>query len=162
MALAMTLQDGNDPVVPLRSVGDAGIEPTTPQQQSLSPSSHKRVLVAEDDLDLLDSLRLILESEGYEVSVASDGRQALTQLRADPGDVLVLDLHMPEVDGIGVLSDLGGPPPVVIIHSAFEYYDPDEVQRTLGTRVFRALRKPVPPHQLIAAVAEAIRSLDGD
>lgn len=159
MALAAMVEDERDNVVPLRRRTGSDVPSTAKQQRAPSPGTPTRVLVAEDDVDLLDSLRVILESEGYDVSVASNGREALDQLRADPGDVLVLDLHMPELDGIGVLADLSGPPPVVIVHSAFEYYDPDEVQQTLGARVFRALRKPVPPRQLIAAVAEAARAL---
>jgi two-component system chemotaxis response regulator CheY len=59
-----------------------------------------RVLVVDDDPDLLDVVRLILEDEGCEVHTAQDGQRALDALRAglEP-DVILLDLRMPVMDG---------------------------------------------------------------
>jgi two-component system response regulator MprA len=61
-----------------------------------------RVLVVDDDDAIRNSLQLALELEGYEVSVASDGGEALARLREDPRDVIVLDLMMPGIDGLTV------------------------------------------------------------
>ena len=70
----------------------------------VSPSL--RILIVEDHEDLADALRANLRSEGYQASVASDGRQALAMVRADPPDLVVLDLGIPGLDGLALLSHL--------------------------------------------------------
>ena len=65
-----------------------------------------RILIVEDHEDLADALRANLRSEGYQASVATDGRQALTMVRADPPDIVVLDLGIPGLDGLALLSRL--------------------------------------------------------
>ena len=65
-----------------------------------------RILIVEDHDDLADALRTNLRSEGYQASVASDGRQALAMVRADPPDIIVLDLGIPGLDGLALLSRL--------------------------------------------------------
>ena len=71
---------------------------------AVSPSL--RILIVEDHDDLADALRANLRSEGYQASVASDGRQALAMVRADPPDIVVLDLGIPGLDGLALLSQL--------------------------------------------------------
>jgi two-component system response regulator MprA len=61
-----------------------------------------KVLVVDDDDAIRSSLQLALELEGYEVVVASDGAEALTVLRDQRQDVVVLDLMMPGIDGLTV------------------------------------------------------------
>ena len=70
----------------------------------MSPSL--RILIVEDHDDLADALRTNLRSEGYHAAVASDGRQALAMVRADPPDIIVLDLGIPGIDGLALLSRL--------------------------------------------------------
>ena len=70
----------------------------------VSPSL--RILIVEDHEDLADALRANLRSEGYQASVATDGRQALAMVRADPPDIVVLDLGIPGLDGLALLSRL--------------------------------------------------------
>jgi DNA-binding response OmpR family regulator len=65
-----------------------------------------RILIVEDHDDLADALRANLRSEGYQASVASDGRQALAMVRAEPPDIIVLDLGIPGLDGLALLSRL--------------------------------------------------------
>jgi two-component system OmpR family response regulator len=120
------------------------------------------VLVAEDDDQLRETLKEIMSLSGYRVLEAADGERALEQLSTEHVEVLILDLDMPKVDGLGVLERIDGPRPAVILHSAFEYYSP-ELLRQLGMdgKVFRSLRKPVPPPVLISSVEEAVEQLDG-
>jgi DNA-binding response OmpR family regulator len=58
-----------------------------------------RILVADDDPSILRLLQLNFELEGYEVSTASDGEEALAKARASSPDVVVLDVMMPGMDG---------------------------------------------------------------
>jgi len=65
-----------------------------------------RVLIVEDSEHLRESLRSGLAREGYAVDVAGDGRLGLSLARNNPYDVLVLDLLLPELDGLSVLAQL--------------------------------------------------------
>lgn len=73
------------------------------------PDGQRRdtVLVIEDDDSVVGFLRTFLETEGYDVSVATDGLAGLVKLRTGPRpDLAVVDLVMPDVDGIRVLEQL--------------------------------------------------------
>ena len=60
-----------------------------------------------------------------------------------------------------LVAEIDAKRPVVIIFSAFSLYSPEKVDEQIGSRVFRTLRKPSPPRDLLAAVADAVSSLDG-
>ena len=63
-----------------------------------------RVLLVEDDLMIGESLSEALQDEAYTVDWVKDGRQAILTLRVQPYDIILLDLGLPEVDGMGVLA----------------------------------------------------------
>lgn len=63
-----------------------------------------RVLVVEDDLMIGESLSEALQDEAYTVDWVKDGRQAILTLKVQPYDIILLDLGLPEVDGMGVLN----------------------------------------------------------
>lgn len=65
-----------------------------------------RILVADDDVSVRSLIRVLLESEGYSVLEAGDGREALEMIAVQDPDVLILDVGMPHIDGFGVLRKL--------------------------------------------------------
>ena len=65
-----------------------------------------RVLIAEDEPHLVESLSFVLGREGYVVSSALDGEAALLRLRSDPPDILILDLMLPRRNGFEVLKQI--------------------------------------------------------
>jgi CheY-like chemotaxis protein len=65
-----------------------------------------KVLIVDDDDEIRDLLRDVLEEEGFEVDTARDGREALTILQRENGWVVLLDIMMPNVDGREVLRQL--------------------------------------------------------
>src|SRR5689334_25365275 len=67
---------------------------------------HPRVLIADDDRSITEGLSAILRDEGYDVAVAVDGQKALDQLGTEPFGVVLADLKMPKVDGLGLLKEL--------------------------------------------------------
>jgi DNA-binding response OmpR family regulator len=69
-------------------------------------SRYPRVLVVEDDIDIAGVLRRSLDKEGYDVRVAGDGRTALDQSATFEPDAVVLDLGLPELDGVEVCRRL--------------------------------------------------------
>jgi two-component system response regulator MprA len=85
-----------------------------------------RVLVADDDRAIRESLERALELEGYEVTAAADGVQALTAARRLQHDVIVLDVMMPTVDGLGVCRVLradGARTPILMLTARVELTD---------------------------------------
>ncbi len=125
------------------------------------PGAGCRILVAEDDPDLRETLVDLLASDQHEVIEAEDGEVALDLLRAIAFKVLLLDLHMPKLDGYGVLSQIEVPPPHVIVYSAFEYYDAERLNERFGAKITAALQKPVPPRVLVSAVQSACVAAPG-
>ena len=96
---------GNGRVVPVLNVADlfrSALAVEAPAVTPPSPSLQARrvsVMVAEDSITSRTLLKNILESAGYEVRTAVDGADALSQLRAEPCDVVVSDIEMPRMDG---------------------------------------------------------------
>ncbi len=66
----------------------------------------KRVLLAEDEPNIVESLSYLLERAGYSIAVETDGRKALESARLDPPDVLILDVMLPGLDGYEILRQL--------------------------------------------------------
>jgi CheY-like chemotaxis protein len=66
----------------------------------------KKILVVDDEFDILTTWRLVLEMEGYEVSTASDGRIALDAARSNPPALVITDWMMPHMDGVELVRQL--------------------------------------------------------
>lgn len=69
-------------------------------------SNKRTILLVDDDINLIDMLGDFLEGEGYEIVKASSGEQALADLRTISPDLIVLDMMMPGIGGMGVLNHL--------------------------------------------------------
>jgi len=67
-----------------------------------SKSNKKRILLVEDEKDMAYAVTLQLESEGYEVIAASDGKDGLDKARTNKPDLVILDLMLPKIDGYKV------------------------------------------------------------
>jgi CheY-like chemotaxis protein len=86
------------------------------------------ILVAEDENDLRELLRLALEGAGYSVRAAADGAAALELARSDPPRLLVTDLRMPVMDGLDLIHALRADPRLrglpVVLFTAYAASDP--------------------------------------
>ncbi|HEX4162397.1 MAG TPA: response regulator [Acidimicrobiales bacterium] len=118
------------------------------------------MLIVEDEPSLRETLRVMFQIQGYETVEAEDGEAAFEILGNRDVDVLILDLALPKLNGFDLLQRIEPPPPMVIVHSAFEYFSPNDVRDGVGSKVFRMIRKPIPPPQLLSAVSDAIAELD--
>lgn len=121
---------------------------------SSPPSGSRTILVVDDDQDLLDVTRFVLEGEGYGVLTARNGEEALGLLRAGPPPALVLlDLMMPVMNGWAFLEERAREPalqaiPVLVLTAS----EPEEVPGAVGI-----LRKPFDLDDLINAVEQHAR-----
>jgi CheY-like chemotaxis protein len=106
----------------------------------------KRVLVADDKPEGREFARVVLEASGYEVYEAPDGESAVEQARALHPDVIILDLHMPKLDGIGAVkairadSSLAATPVVALTASAMM----GDREKILAAGFTAYLAKPIP------------------
>ncbi len=118
-----------------------------------------RVLVVEDEPDIRDLLAFHLEREGYLVTRASTGSEGLRQARATPPDLVILDLMLPEIDGLEVCrrlrADAGTAALPVIMLTA----KGDEVDRVVGLEIGADdyIVKPFSPKELLARVRAVLR-----
>jgi diguanylate cyclase (GGDEF)-like protein len=69
-----------------------------------------RIFIADDDPDIIQFVSVNLELEGYEIESAMDGRSALTAITSNPPDLVILDIMMPEMDGLAVLRRMRAHP----------------------------------------------------
>ena len=97
----------------------------------------KKVLIADDKATSRELVRTVLEKSGYEVVEASDGVEALRNARESKPDLIILDLHMPGLDGFGVIQELQARPGVRR-HSG-DGADRERDARRSRTRSFRGI-----------------------
>ncbi|MBL0276364.1 MAG: sigma-54-dependent Fis family transcriptional regulator [Anaeromyxobacter sp.] len=118
-----------------------------------------RVLVVDDDPGLRYTLREILEQEGLEVAEAADGQAALEAYDACPAPLVITDLRMPRLDGLGLLAALGrrSPAPrVVLITAHGSERDAVEAMKAGATDYFK---KPFDTDELLAVVRRAVEAV---
>jgi CheY-like chemotaxis protein len=78
---------------------------TSPSDKPAHPVARlRRLLVVDDNDDMRQSMKRLLEHFGYEVRVAQDGRHALETQRQAPSDVLITDIFMPDTDGLETIN----------------------------------------------------------
>ena len=128
----------------------------SPEQQNTRKNA--RILVADDEPRIRLALRTCLESDGYDVLEAADGLEALEVIIHGAPDVMILDLAMPNLDGLRALDAIKGVhgqlKPRVIILTAWG--SGPAVLRTMGAGASLFLEKPIVPETLLAAVRSVL------
>ena len=120
-----------------------------------------RILVADDEPNIVRLLRLYLGHEGYEVVSASDGREALDRFRQDRPDLVVLDLMMPGLGGFEVCTEIRKQSSVPVLMLTARS---DDVDKIVGLEVGADdyVTKPFNPREVVARVKAALRRRDWD
>jgi DNA-binding response OmpR family regulator len=118
-----------------------------------------RVLIVEDEPDIRDLVVHHLKREGYLVSAASSGEEALRQVQAGPPDLVLLDLMMPAMDGLEVCRRLRQDPATAMLPIVMLTAKGDEVDRVLGLEIGADdyIVKPFSPKELLARVRAVLR-----
>lgn len=117
-----------------------------------------RILVVDDEPDVLKLLHLILERAGFEVTLAADGEQALRCLAEERYDLVLCDVLMPGLDGYGVLAAVRGDArtrdlPVLMLSAKVQ---PQDIQRALEAGADGYVIKPFQHQQLLTEVRRCI------
>jgi DNA-binding response OmpR family regulator len=125
-----------------------------------SPKMPNTILVVDDEKNIVQLARLYLSNEGFHVEEAYDGKQALDKARAVHPDLVVLDIMMPEMDGLTVCKELRKTSNVpVIIVTARD----DDVDKIVGLEIGADdyVTKPFNPRELVARVKAVLRRSQG-
>ena len=127
---------------------------------------NEKILLVDDDPDILDAVSIILEAQGYQVSTAHDGIEGLATIKAEQPALLILDLLMPKMDGFAVCKELQDPRwskfknmPILILTSVREEASRRryELETGLELNVDDYVEKPVSPEVLLERVERLIK-----
>lgn len=119
-----------------------------------------RILITDDDRGCRESLREIVEPEGFQTSLASCGEEALDIVRDEPIHLALFDVHMPTLTGLETLElvrQINTLLPVILVTA-----NPDEdlMRKAFRARAYSVIPKPVSKHVVLYMVVRALRVYD--
>ena len=121
----------------------------------------QKILVVEDERDIVKLLRAYLEKAGFIVATASDGQEALAVFRHEHPNLVILDLNLPEMDGLDVCRALRrqSDVPIVMLTARLE-----ETDRLIGLELGADdyIVKPFSPREVVARARAVLRRTEGD
>lgn len=122
----------------------------------------KKILITDDESGIVLALKIRLEHEGYEVITAYNGTETLEKLRQERPDLLILDIFMPDIDGIGILNMIResktvpegvSKMPVVVITAASD----SKVKNLIkGKKITDYINKPIETEELLKKIRELL------
>jgi DNA-binding response OmpR family regulator len=119
-------------------------------------ASQQRILVADDDRNIADLLRMYLRKAGYDVTIAADGDETVRLLREDQFDLLLLDIMMPGKDGLQIIRGLRRRSDMPVIFVSARSGDIDKISG-LQFGADDYITKPFNPQELVARVQSVLR-----
>ena len=119
-----------------------------------------RVLIADDEKQILEVMMDVLESAGHQVVGVSDGQEALWRLQSSEFDVALIDVVMPKMDGYHLAQAVHGlmNPPMIVIVTSRDYKGDQQALVAAGADAF--LPKPFAKRDLIEVVANMVKKRD--
>jgi DNA-binding NtrC family response regulator len=115
----------------------------------------KNILIVDDDRVVLSSCKRILESEGYAVSLTTSAKEAVQMLEEKKFDLLLVDVIMPEYDGMYLIGNVRENLPHLPILVMSGYPTPETISSGMRMGATHFIAKPFTPDELIAAVHKA-------
>jgi two-component system alkaline phosphatase synthesis response regulator PhoP len=126
----------------------------------------RKILIVDDDPDILAAIGAVLEARNYEVATARDGEEGLARLREEKPDLMILDLLMPRKDGFAVCKELKDPRwskysdmPILMLTSVREEVSRRryELETGLSLDVDDYVEKPIDPFLLVERVENLMK-----
>jgi len=111
-----------------------------------------KILVVDDEHIVLDSCQKVLEAEGFQVSLVSSAGEALRATEMERPSLFLIDVKMPERDGMYLMAALGEKWPDIPIISMSGYETRSTIEGTYRAGAIRFLSKPFTPDELLAAI----------
>jgi two-component system alkaline phosphatase synthesis response regulator PhoP len=122
----------------------------------------KKILLIEDDRDIVELVRYNLEKDGYQVSASGDGVTGLAQLRKSPPDLLLLDLMLPKLSGLEICKEIRRDAALNRLPILMLTARGDEADRIVGLELGADdyVTKPFSPRELAARVKALLRRVE--
>lgn len=122
----------------------------------------KKILLIEDDRDIVELVRYNLEKDGYQVSASGDGATGLAQLRKSPPDLLLLDLMLPKLSGLEICKEVRRDAALNRLPILMLTARGDEADRVVGLELGADdyVTKPFSPRELAARVKALLRRVE--
>ena len=118
-----------------------------------------KILIVEDHPTMREAMRLVLEGEGFEIDEAADGQAALERVRADPPDLVFLDMNIPGSSGAEVLMQIKADPSTDGVKVIIVTADGEEGrERAIGMGADEYFTKPFSPITLLQTVERVLSS----
>jgi DNA-binding response OmpR family regulator len=119
----------------------------------------KRILIIDDEFSIRSMLKKMLEQEGFDIIVASDGKEGMKLFEKDPADLVITDIIMPEKDGLEIIQALrkGYPDVPIIAMSGGGRNPPDgylNMAKLFGAQA--TFEKPLKKEELLNAIKKAL------
>ena len=111
-----------------------------------------RILIVDDEPSVGDALRLVLESSGYEVVLATKGVDGIDQARTKPFGFSIVDLYLTDISGFQVISDLRNLQPQIPILLITAHGSPQVFDEAKRLGAIGALAKPFPPAEILKVI----------
>lgn len=119
------------------------------------------VLVVEDDEEMRELLKKVLAKEGYRVGLAANGAEALARLAAEPYDLVVTNMLMPEAGGLQLIADIRARSPELPVILITAFGDWSSYAQALDLGVSAYISKPLRMAEFLGAVTRALASPAG-
>ncbi len=121
-----------------------------------------KILIVDDDKEIVQLLEIYVKNEGYEPVAAYNGKEALTKLNIDPDiSLIILDLMMPEMDGMSVIKEVRKDSDIPILVLSAKTTNMDKIQG-LVTGADDYVTKPFNPLEVMARVKSLLRRSQGE
>ena len=132
---------------------------TLPMRAPIRDVHMKRILIIEDDRDIVELVRYNLANEGFQVAAAFDGSSGLSNLKKSPPDLLLLDLMLPKVSGLDICREIRRDESLNRLPVLMLTARGDEADRVVGLEMGADdyVTKPFSPRELIARVKALLR-----
>lgn len=121
----------------------------------------KKILVIDDEAIVRTACERTLIPEGYDVRVAANGMDGITFMKKEPFSLVLLDLKMPDMDGIEVLNKINTTWPDTKVIMVTGYSTVDTAVQALRLGAYNFIEKPFTPDILLGAVKEVFEKLTG-
>ena len=127
--------------------------------------SRDKILIIEDDRDIVEMLKYNLEEEGYEIITAQEGMDALKKIHEDNPDVVLLDVNIPGMNGFELCRLIKEDPnlkDIIVVMISAVYYSDEDAKKGMAMGADAYLRKPISPKLLIEAVDDLLTKRVGE
>jgi DNA-binding NtrC family response regulator len=120
----------------------------------------KKILVIDDELIIRKSCEKTLIPEGYDVTSVTSGEEGLRLLEKEPFELILLDLKMPDMDGIEVLKRIKATLPEIKVIMITGYSTVETAVQAMRLGAYNHIEKPFTPNTLLASVKESFEAQD--